>query len=115
MVNPNILEKKPISLAELKTEINAIKKRDGELNFRAARVEEYVNDFASLSSKKAKELFKAIKELGVPRLKDEAIVKIVDLLPGSVEELKSVLQGFNLSINNENYNKIQSLVNQYLE
>jgi len=44
------ISEKPISISELKQELEKIKKRDKELNFRAARTEEYLQHFSTLKN-----------------------------------------------------------------
>ena len=107
-MKPEVLNERPITMAEMKEEIEKIKKRDSELNFRATKTEEYLRQFEILSTKKAEELMKKIKALKVPRLKEEYIVKIIDLSPKTAEELKSILSGYMLTITQENLKKIVS-------
>ncbi len=56
MAKPEILEEVPVDMAELKEKLAMIKERDGELNFRANKTEEYLGQFVTLDSKKIKEL-----------------------------------------------------------
>jgi DNA-directed RNA polymerase subunit F len=114
MAGPEVLEKKSMNMSALKEELAEIKKRDGELSFRGAKTEEYVVEFASLKPKQAEELYKKIEALGIPRLKDSYINKIIDLLPASVPELKVVMQGYALPVTNENLKKIVDVVADFL-
>ncbi len=113
MAQINIISEKPINLSELKNEIEKIKKRDGELNFRCAKTEEYLNQFVTL--KNTEELKKKIEELKIPRLKETHITKIIDILPKTTEELKAVLHGYTVSISNENLKKIVDTINSFLD
>ena len=113
MTNPEIIEKVPTNIVEMRNELSKIKKRDGELTFRGNKTEEYLNDFAKLSKKSADELIGKLRKLNITRLKEEFIHKVVDLMPTSVDELKVVLQGYTLSINNEDMNKIVKVVKEF--
>jgi len=113
MTNPEVLSQTPISMAELKEELEKIKKRDKELGLRAQKAEEHLNQFAKLDSKKAVELKDQIEKLKIPRLRDSHIVKIVDLLPKTVEDLKVILQGYALTVSNDNLKKIVEVVRKY--
>ncbi|MFO8016325.1 MAG: hypothetical protein R6U32_04420 [Candidatus Woesearchaeota archaeon] len=108
-----VISETPITMAELKEDLSKIKERDGEVNFRANKTDEYINMFSTLDMKKAEELKSKIQALEVPRLKDEHILKIVDILPGSADEVKSVLQGFTITINQDNLKKIADAVSEY--
>ncbi len=110
---PTILEENPIPMYEVKSELSKIKKRDGELNFRGQKTEEYLNVFVKLGPKKGKELVDEINTLGIPRLKEEHIYKIVDIMPKDVEGLKLVLHGYTLSVSKENMKKIVDVLKKY--
>lgn len=106
-----IISEKPIGICKLKEELEKIKKRDKELNFRAARTEEYLQHFTAL--KDSEELYKKIEALNIPRLKEQHIVKIIDILPKTVDELKVVLQGYTITVNNENLKKIVEVIDKF--
>ena len=108
-----IVEKTPIGIVELKKELGAIKKRDEELNFRAQRTEEYVNELAKLSQKDTNELLKRLRELALPRLKEEHIVKIADILPQNEAHLKVILSGYTVTVSAENMKKIIAVTSEY--
>ncbi len=105
-----ILSEKPISISKLKDEIEKIKNRDKELNFRATRTEEYLQHFSTL--KNPEELYKKIEDLKIPRLKEQHITKIIDILPTTTDELKAILQGYAITVNNENLKKIVETINK---
>ena len=112
MATIEILEEKPLTLTETKEELARIRKRDGELNFRANKTEEYLNHFAKSDQKTAGELVEAIAKLNIPRLKDGHIAKIVDMMPNTVEQLKAVLQGYVVSVSDDNLKKILGVLKQ---
>jgi DNA-directed RNA polymerase subunit F len=103
MSTPNILKETPMCMAEVKAEIDKIKKRDKELSFRTNRTDEYLQQFVNKDSVK---LAEGLRKLKIPRLKDEHIAKIADLMPKSADDLKSVLQGYTVTITKDNMNKI---------
>ena len=108
-----IISEKPIGMSELKQEIEKIKKRDKELGFRATRTEEYLQHFSTI--KNPEELTKKIDDLKIPRLREIHIIKIIDILPKTVDELKVILQGYTITVNNENLKKIIDTVNKFTE
>ena len=111
---PKILEEQQVPCFEVKEDIKKIKKRDAELNFRVQKTEEYLNVFISISAKEGRELVKKLQDLKIPRLHDNHIFKIVDILPATIEELKVVMQGYTLTINNDNLKKIAAIVKDYV-
>ena len=115
MVKPEIIQESPISMADLKEELSKIKKKDEKLNFRAEKTEEYLNQFTILSLKKYQELKEKLEKLKIPRLKEEHIIKIVDLVPLSAEEVKSILQGYTITVTNDNLKKIADCVKGHQE
>jgi len=115
MTKPVIVNETPVNMVQVKEELNKIKKRDKELNFRAIRTEEYLNQLVELDAKNAQELYSKIEALNVPRLRDIHIHKIIDIIPATLESLKVVLQGYTLTVNNENLKKIINVVNEYVK
>lgn len=110
-MNPKIISEQPITLATLKKELNSIKKRDEELNFRSGKTEEYLNTF-SKSMKASSELEQRLIDLNIPRIRDEMIVKITDLMPKTVEDLKNIIQAYPTSVTEDNLKKIVKAVNE---
>lgn len=106
-------EKQPITLAELKKHIRHISERDEEINYRAGKTEEYINEFPILSEEDAQEVYEEVESLDVPRLKEKHIIKIVDFLPATTKELDVILEGFPVTINKENKKKIVDVTEPY--
>ena len=103
-----IISERPINSYELKKEIAKIKKRDGELNFRAQKTEDHLE--ATAIYKDAPKLFKELDKLKISRLRENYIQKITDVMPTSVNDLKVLLQGYTVSISAENMKKIVEVV-----
>ncbi|MAG16148.1 hypothetical protein CMO88_03740 [Candidatus Woesearchaeota archaeon] len=114
-MEPKTISQTPISMTELKSEIERIKKREKEPSVRVTKMEDYINAIPLLSGAKEKELIEAIRKLDVPRMKDEFIFKIVEILPKTLEELKMVLQGYVISVTNDNMKKIVETVNSIMK
>src|SRR3989344_6273914 len=103
MANLDVINETPLSMQELKDKLDDIKKRDKDLNPRGIKTYDYINKFLKKDTKKNKE---KLGELGILRLKDKHINKIIYLLPKDVDELKSILQGENLTLKTEDLRKI---------
>jgi DNA-directed RNA polymerase subunit F len=113
MSKPNIVTEVPITMAELKEELKSIRKRDKELNFRAAKTEEYLKQFVQISQKEAEALTKKLEGLNIPRIKDVHIKKMVDILPKSIEEVKVILSAYTVTVNNDNVKKITETIKEF--
>ena len=113
MSSLKIIEEVPVTLVHLKEDLQRIKKRDEELNFRANKTEEYLNTFSTMKPSDAEELFSKLKELGLPRVRDDHLVQLIDLLPLNVEELKTVMSAYSVTISTDNAKKIVDLVVEY--
>jgi DNA-directed RNA polymerase subunit F len=114
MVDMKIVEEKPISTAQLKEELKDIKKRDEELGFRTAKVSEYLETVKVVKVKEAEEIYAKIDKLGIPRFKEAHILKIIDLMPANITELKNLTQSYGLAVTNENLEKILAIIADYL-
>ncbi len=112
MANAEIISERAVDINELKRELEKIKKRDKELNFRAAKTEEYLQHFADL--KDSGELFKKIEALKIPRFKEQHIAKVIDILPKNVEDLKSVLKAYPITVSNDNLKKVVDTINKFI-
>jgi DNA-directed RNA polymerase subunit F len=112
MVKPELVDETAITLAEARAELEKVKARDEQLNFRGGKCEEYLNDFTILSAPKAKQLREKISKLGISRLKSEHEIMIADLLPQTVDDVKVVFQGGTVSISKKDMERIASLVKE---
>jgi len=110
----SIKEEMPLSLAEVKDFLDSKKKDKKELNFRENKSLEYINSFSVLKKDKAESLKKELNELEMARLKEKQIVKIVDLLPKNVDDLKIILSGEDITLKAEDLNKIVETVKKYV-
>ncbi|MCK5107792.1 MAG: hypothetical protein KAQ83_03620 [Nanoarchaeota archaeon] len=113
MARAEIIAEIPIGLTELKAELGKIKKRDIELTSRSTKLEDYLNHVVQLSKKDSNELVEQLNKLKIPRLKDIHIIKIADVIPESLDELKSVLHGYALTVTNDNMKKIVNVTKKY--
>ena len=114
-MQPAIISETPITLADLKEGLSRIRKRDSEPSFRVKRTEEYISAFSTLSAKDAAALYEKISALGIPRLRDIHICKIIDLLPRELNDLKLILQGYTITVSNDNLKKIIDTVSEFAE
>ncbi|MFH0978507.1 MAG: hypothetical protein V1837_04360 [Candidatus Woesearchaeota archaeon] len=114
MARLEVFSETPISYSVLASELKRIKKRDKELSFRALKTEEYLQQIIVLEEDKAKELLEKLNKLNVPRLKENHMIKLIDLLPTSPEEVKLILQGYTITVNQDNLKKISKTFEEFM-
>ena len=98
MVSPQIIKEESLSLIDVKDAVKSIEKRDTELGFLSQKTKEYLDSFVNLTKKDKKSLQDGLKKLELTRLKHEHMIKIIDFLPQTDEELKTVLQAYPLTL-----------------
>ena len=106
MANVEILNEMPITMAELKEKLEDIKKRDKELNAKAQKTHDSLAKIVDIKVNEANKLKEIIVKLNIPRLKDRHIVKIIDLMPKDLESLKLIFSTENITIKQEDIQKI---------
>ena len=106
-----LISKTPLDVYEMKEHIETLKKRNKELNFRAKKVEEYLNSISKL--KNYKELKKELESSQITRLKENHIASIINILPKDIDSLRVVLSGENLTLKQEDLDKILEIVKKY--
>lgn len=114
MANPQFFEEKPLSLVDVRTILSKIEKRDEKLNFLSNKTKEYLNTFVKMQEKNKEELHKKLMGLNLTRLKEEHMMKIIDFLPKTTEELKVVLQAYPLSIPKKDQEAIVQVVKEFV-
>jgi len=105
-----ILSETPINMAEVKEGLRKISERDKDLNFRAQKTAEYLDQNVRLELKKTRDLLKKLEKLEIPRLREMHLHKIVDLLPEREDDLKMIMQSYNVTVTKENLKKIVDVV-----
>ena len=114
MASVKLVGEKPISLAELKSRLQDIETRDKELNFRGNKVKDYLNKVVKLNLDKSIELKQNLEKLDIPRIKDRQLIKIIDILPEDIEEVRALFSGETTTITQESMEKIVETVKPYL-
>ena len=108
-----IIKEEPLSLVDVKAILEKSKK-SRELSFRAEKTLEHLQNATKLTKKQADELAQKITELNIPRMKDQYIKKLIDILPKTEKDAKLTLSGFNVSFSNDNTKTISTLTKEYV-
>jgi len=110
-----IVKETPINIWELEAEIKKIKKRDKESNYRVGKVEEYLNFCHRLKPTDYKELKKALTDLNIPRLRDQHINKLIDVMPSLPDDVKVVLDEYPITIAKTNFETIAKTIKKFIK
>ncbi len=94
---------KPLYLSE-------VKELAGDLSEKPA-LHEYLKEFCKIDKKKSEELVSALEGLKNLKLKDEFVVKIVDLLPRDAESVNKIFN--DVSLDEKEINDILAVVKEY--
>ncbi|MDP3733746.1 MAG: hypothetical protein Q8R37_00825 [Nanoarchaeota archaeon] len=113
MVSPQFITEKALSLADVQRIFNDVEKRDTQLNYLSHKAKESLAALTILSTDKKEELSKKLMGLNLTRLKDEHVMKIIDFLPLTMDELKVVLQAYPLSMPKKDQELIVALVKEF--
>ena len=105
-----ITQETPINLSEMKERLSKVKDRDKELNFRGKKVEEYLN---TIKLKDYKKLIEDLQSLNIQRLRERQIALIVNILPKDQDSLRIVLANENLTLKQEDLQKIVETVKKH--
>lgn len=114
MANLTVVAETPMSMYELKKELEKIRKRDSELNYRALKVEASLNNSANAPyAKKIEDIIEKVLKMELPRVKDTHVKKLIDINPQSVNDVKVVMQGYTITLSNENMQKIVDVFKEF--
>lgn len=98
-----IKEEKPITMSEV-----AALCGDSD---KGKAVKDFIKKFNKMPMEKALEMKKELEDLGILRLKEEHIVKIVDFMPSDAIDLNKIL--IEVSFEQEEITKILNVVEKY--
>lgn len=115
MPNPQFIEETPVTLVDVQEALQEIEERDKELNYRSNKTKEFLGLFTQVSKEKKEELYQKLTDLKLIRLKEAHIIKIIDFLPLTLEELKVILQAYPVSMPKKDMESIVATVKEVAE
>ena len=95
-----------LSMVEIKEILDKIKKRDKELTPRGIKTHDYISKLTKSTTKQINELREKINKLGISRLKEKHINKIIDINPKDQDSIKSILNAENITLKQEDITKL---------
>lgn len=112
----NVLEEKPITLAEVRGILREAKKfykeDEQEVLYEVKKALEHANKFSKLTKTQANKLSGSLSELEL-NLNPEQVVKITDLLPETVDDVRAIFAKERFKYGEEEIKGILDLVDQY--
>src|SRR3989344_4834918 len=106
----DVIEQKPVTMAEVGEMLEDLKKNTKELGFRAEKVNNYINENSLVKKKDAENIYKNLEGLGISRLRDRHLIKLIDVMPEDVDSLKAVFAGEATSLKQEEFKDRKSVV-----
>lgn len=114
MTAAKLLESRSVTLTQVKVALEEMQKRDTELGYRGTKVKDFIESFPPvLNTKERSDLTKKIEALGLTRIKEEQIIKIIDFLPKTADELRVVLAAYPLSLPKKDQDAIVGVVGEF--
>ena len=103
--------KKYLPISEVKNILKKIEKERKELTYEQRIALEHANKFAKLPSQKTKDLIKDLNKLDF--IEETHVYKLVDLIPKTNEDIKTIFAKERINLNDEKINKILTIINNY--
>ncbi|MBL7147428.1 MAG: hypothetical protein ISS82_01230 [Nanoarchaeota archaeon] len=110
MSNIELLSENPKTMVEITDLLDKTKKRDKELTPRGVKTQNYISKFTKLNLKQVITLRENINKLGISRLKEKNINKIIDIQPKDIDSIKSILGSENITLKQEDLTKILEIM-----
>lgn len=105
-----VLSKKPITIHEAKEILEKASGEGAEADQLLLRTLDYLSKFSKISAEAARRAVeRLVSELG---LSEEEAVEVVNILPGSVEELRAITNGWHKLLTTESLQKILQILEE---
>ncbi len=104
-----IIEKKFVPITEAK---NYLKESKREL-YEQKLAYEYARTFSKLKPAEAEKLIKELESLNISKLKRKFIIMIVDILPSSMDELRTILSSSDVTFKSDEVKKIFEVISKF--
>ncbi|HEX58861.1 MAG TPA: RNA polymerase Rpb4 family protein [Methanomicrobia archaeon] len=113
MIVKQVLSEELLTLAEVHEILKSIKEehKDEEMSYEKRRVLEYSTKFSKTNAKASRELLNELLKL--EKMNEFIAVKIVDLMPKSREELRSIYAKEGYTLTEEELDAILDIVAKY--
>ena len=100
------IEMKPLSMTEAKKIVETAESGDGK-----KEIKDFLKKFAKMKEKEAEGMRKELEALGLMKIKEEHLVKLMDLLPEDASDINKIF--VDAGLNEDEINKILEVVKRY--
>jgi DNA-directed RNA polymerase subunit F len=97
-----IKEKKPVTMAEAREMLSDVKTE------KAQELADFIKKFTKMSASDAADLKKQLLEHKMIKLKEEDIVKLIDFMPEDASDVRKILAGSEVGLDQDEIEKILS-------
>ncbi len=104
-----IISKTPLTIAEVKETLDDLEKK-GELSGSQQKIKDFATRFNKFNKDSPAKLIKELKSADIPRMTDEAVVEIANILPTTEGELNTIFAGKHITVTKENLKKILDII-----
>jgi DNA-directed RNA polymerase subunit F len=108
-----ILKEEIVPLSRVKEILS--KKAPKDLTYEQKKALDHAKEFIKLNDNEIKNLMEELKALEIRKLKDKQIIKILDILPKNIEQLKVILTETDLTFKTSELEKIMQVVKKYVK
>ncbi|MBD3387552.1 MAG: DNA-directed RNA polymerase subunit F [Candidatus Altiarchaeales archaeon] len=112
----DVVDSKPVSISEVAVVLKGKEKeyaeREIDLLYEQRRALEHAAKYSKVSVKDAEAMKSKLSELEL-NLTEERIVKIIDLMPNSVDDIRAIFAKERFRYSEEEIKKITDVVDQY--
>lgn len=109
MIGKNQSEKKPVASAEA-LEVLEERKKDGELGYEQKLAYDHIKKFAGVSAEEAKKIARELAAYGVS---EYTAIKIVDIMPIDILQLKHILAKEKKTFEEDEVSKMMDIVKSH--
>ncbi len=109
MAELEIINKTALSMSEVKMRLETFKEKK-ELNYRSNKVLDHIQQFPTIKQEAIKAVTEELASLGITRLKEKQITKLIDTLPTTEEQVKATLAGENITVKADDLKRIAEAI-----
>jgi DNA-directed RNA polymerase subunit F len=99
-----IKDKKPITLAEAR---ELLKQSDSE---KAKALSDFMKKFVKITAADSEKYRKGLDELNIAKLREEDIVKLIDILPEDAEDIRKIFSGTEVNLDQNEISKVLEIL-----